>query len=76
MKNQVLFSSKDKNKKLKCHLLQFLFGYLRVKYVSSTKTKTDLMIYNSSTNYLIISETKLKFLPDSKTIDLLADQAV
>ena len=30
-KNQVLFSLKDKSKKLKCHLLQFLFGALRVK---------------------------------------------
>ena len=31
MKNQALFSSKDKSKKLKCRLLQFLFGALRVK---------------------------------------------
>ena len=31
MKNQALFSSKVKSKKLKCHLLQFLFGALRVK---------------------------------------------
>ena len=31
MKNQVLFSSKDKSKKLKCCLLQFLFGTLGVK---------------------------------------------
>ena len=30
MKNQALFSSKDKRKKLKCRLLQFLFGVLRV----------------------------------------------
>ena len=30
MKNQALLSSKDKSKKLKCHLLQFLFGALRV----------------------------------------------
>ena len=30
MKNQALFSSKDKSKKLKC-LLQFLYGGLRVK---------------------------------------------
>ena len=29
MKNQALFSSKDKQK-LKCHLLQFLFGAFRV----------------------------------------------
>ena len=31
MKNQALFPSKDKSKKLKCLLLQFLFGALRVK---------------------------------------------
>ena len=33
MKNQAVFSSKDKSKKLKCRLLQFLFGALRVKTV-------------------------------------------
>ena len=31
MKNQALFSSKDKSKKLKCRLLQFVFGALSVK---------------------------------------------
>ena len=31
MTNQALFSSKDKSKKLKCRLLQFLFGALWVK---------------------------------------------
>ena len=31
MKNQVLFSLKDKIKRLKCCLLQFLSGALRVK---------------------------------------------
>ena len=31
MKNQALFSLKDKSKKIKCRLLQFLFGALRVK---------------------------------------------
>ena len=31
MKNQALFSSKDKSKKIECRLLQFLFGALRVK---------------------------------------------
>ena len=31
MKNQALFSLKDRSKKLKGHLLQFLFGPLRVK---------------------------------------------
>ena len=33
MKNQALFSSKDKSKKLKCRLLQFLFGALRINIV-------------------------------------------
>ena len=31
MKNQALFSSKDKSKKIKCRSLQFLYGALRVK---------------------------------------------
>ena len=31
MKNQALFSSQDKSKKLKCRLLHFLFGNLRLK---------------------------------------------
>ena len=31
MKNHALFSSTDKSKQLKCRLLQFLFGALRVK---------------------------------------------
>ena len=35
MKNQDLFSSKDKSKKLKCHLLQILFGALRVNSTCS-----------------------------------------
>ena len=30
MKTQALFSLRDKTKKLKCRLLQFLFGTLRV----------------------------------------------
>ena len=34
LKNQTLFSWKDKSKKLKCRLLQFLFGALRVSAVS------------------------------------------
>ena len=38
MKNQALFSSKDKSKKRKCCLLQFLFGTLRVKLGLSPQT--------------------------------------
>ena len=32
MKNQALFSLKDKSIKLKCRLLQFLLGALRVNF--------------------------------------------
>ena len=35
MKNQALFSSKDKSKKLKFCLLHFLFGALRVKIMET-----------------------------------------
>ena len=35
MKNQALFSSKDKSKKSKCRLLQLLFSALRVNSVSA-----------------------------------------
>ena len=43
MKNQALFSLKDKSKKLKCRLLQFLFGALRVnaKWDANTDNDTD-----------------------------------
>ena len=34
MKNQALLSAKDMNKKLKCRLLQFLFGALRLDFTS------------------------------------------
>ena len=43
MKNQAVFSSKDTSKKLKCHLLQFLFGTLRVK----NKYGTMLILLNT-----------------------------
>ena len=39
MKNQALFSSKDKSKKLKCRRLQFVFGDLRINYVMHLTVK-------------------------------------
>ena len=46
MKNQALFSLKNKSKRLKCRLLQFLFGTLRVNgtcifFSSPTANKFD-----------------------------------
>ena len=61
LKNQALFSSKDKNKKLKCLLLQFLFGALRVKsdldleYLCSNFCPIIKGRYGSSCNDLSLS---------------------
>ena len=46
MKNQVLFSSKDKSKISKCCLLQFLFGALRVKANGQTFRRCPSSIFN------------------------------
>ena len=51
MKNQALFSSKDKSKKLKCRLLQFLFGTLRVKSIM-------LVFINKSMHYMTSYSSK------------------
>ena len=44
MKNQALFSSKDKSKNSKCRLLQFLFGTLRVKQISELEYKISYFL--------------------------------
>ena len=51
MKNQALFSSEDKSKKLKCHLLQFLFGTLRVKH-SFIHTRIQIHFLFCSKNFV------------------------
>ena len=43
IKNQALFSSKDKSKKLKCRLQRFLFGALRVKLSWPRKASLTLL---------------------------------
>ena len=51
MKNQALFSLNGKNKKLKCRLLQFLFGALRVKrIVIFEKILESISVYSYSLN--------------------------
>ena len=42
MKIQTLFSSKDKSKKLKCRLLQFLFGALRINLKYMLQIEIDM----------------------------------
>ena len=51
MKNQALFSSKDKSKQLKCHLLQFLFGALRVNSVLSCTVGSFAFMVDSENSY-------------------------
>ena len=51
MKNRALFSLKDKSKKLKCRLLQFLFGVLRVK----TMAVVPLLLF-----LIILKQRKVK----------------
>ena len=51
MKDQVLFFSKDKSKKLKCRLLQFLFGALRVK--AYTVQHRNSIIFTSLGYFLV-----------------------
>ena len=43
MKNPALFPSKDKSKKLKCRLLQFLLGALRVNSRHPLKRDENLL---------------------------------
>ena len=52
MKNQALFSSKHKSKKLKCRLLQFLFGALRVNITKGNRGKV-IYSYNAKSVNLI-----------------------
>ena len=53
MKHQALFSSKDKSKKLKCRLLQFLFGPLRVNIhvVMSIKLYLNDIYFKNKTHF-------------------------
>ena len=44
MKNQALFSLKDKSKKIICRLLQFLFGVLRINISLSLTSDLCLVI--------------------------------
>ena len=56
MKHQDLFPLKDKSKKIKCRLLQFLFGALRVKAVTHKNNYNS----NDQLGTLKISQFKWK----------------
>ena len=71
MKNQALFSSKDKSKILKCCLLQFLFGALRVKSMMQSSRK-PVRVYRTEPYKMIKMYLKIQdiftrpneFIPD------------
>ena len=64
MKNHALFSSKNKSRKLKCRLLQFLFGALRVL---RCRTGTPKCIFAISSNAGSFYDFPLVFLDDKTT---------
>ena len=58
MKNQALFSSNDKSKKVKCRLLQILFGALRVKYREDVSLRSlSIFSCKSEDFWNILSQT-------------------
>ena len=61
MKNQALFSSKDKSKKLKCRLLQFLFGTIGVKIVILNFLKAHIYASKDDTDISSFKLMKKKF---------------
>ena len=76
MKHQALFSSKDKGKKLKCRLLQFLYGPLRVKLIRVLLSdypvfvckKKKLQTKNHTNKWFNRTETKPCFVGTDPTI--------
>ena len=65
MKNQALFSSKDESKKLKCCLLQFLSGALRVDFCKreckKKKKKNEKIQIAGSEQILYRNKSKYRF---------------
>ena len=62
MKNQAVFSSKDKSKKLKCRLLQFLFG--------ASKVNICRLIFSRCLTISDSNRAKQDSIPDFLTISV------
>ena len=60
MKLQALFSLKDKSKKIRCLLLQFLFGALRVNIYSYTCIY-DILATNNKSSQCFIAHKRYVF---------------
>ena len=74
MKYQALFSSKDKSNKLKCRLLQFLFGTLLGLRVGTTSDNIGVSVFR--VRMLIPSNTRKKKKERRKPAILQARNAV
>ena len=68
MKNQALFSSKDKSKKSKCRLLQFLIGALRVKMSAMHNGGVPILIHRSQPLHKIVVQFQMKCVSLIRTL--------
>ena len=68
MKNQALVSSKDKSKKLKCRLLQFLFDTLKVGSCPNDENFVQIIFCPFLCSILIILLSE--YVPAKKTARL------
>ena len=81
MKNQALFSLKDKSKNLKCRLLQFLFGAVRVNmtrqcywYIPNFKQLILAILEKIFRNILLLNTNPLSQLGLFWTLGLPLEQ--
>ena len=63
MKNQALFSSKDKSKNLKCRLLQFSIGALRVNIAHKQAPRVQTLCKLSIGRWRISGGQKIDIIP-------------
>ena len=59
MKQQALFSLKDKNEKIKCHLLQSLFGFKGYHILLFTQISMKHNLFNLHIFFSFFSRTRL-----------------
>ena len=70
MRHEALFSSKDKSKKLKCRLLQFLFDTLRVKpIVQKVSDYPSYLLWCSVFSFLLVYQNHWTLLNWQSAVD-------
>ena len=67
LKHQALFSSKDKSKKLKCRLLQILFGALRINGLVTFHAWSYFQYHRRTLNMISLEHTgRFEFIKSKK----------